>query len=89
MQRDQKQHWIQLLPGQTAITLLSHETFLIKVRLDMHLILQVLPTSAQTKPDFGLLPLLQYYFFQDPLTTRSLAYPADGIYIVQVDILVI
>jgi hypothetical protein len=45
---------LNFFPGQMAIAPLSHETFLIKVRLDMHLILRLFPVSAQ--PASGLAP---------------------------------
>jgi hypothetical protein len=45
---------LNFFPGQMAIAPLSHETFLIKVRLDMHLILRIFPVSAQPTP--GLAP---------------------------------
>lgn len=56
MQRDNS----NFSPGQMATAALTHETFLIKVRLDMQLILPTTPTSAETNPDFAALLHLLY-----------------------------
>jgi hypothetical protein len=55
---------LNFFPGQMAIAPLSHETFLIKVRLDMHLILRLFPVSAH--PASGLAPHPCLLHLRDP-----------------------